>query len=141
MTVQPPPTYEVLAGSDGKATLPWILFFNQTYDGDAGEIWEPTFTGLTTSGTPTFEGRYYRISDALKYFSITITPGTNTTSNAGTTFCDNFPLNVTGTGFCIAVGGALGIGTGIVQVGGDIYTPSWSSVTVPVTILGLVEAS
>lgn len=141
MAVQPPPIYELLTDEIGKARTPWTLFFNQTYNGDAGQSWEPTFQNLTATGTPLITGRYYRISNYLKYFTITITPATDTSAVAGTTYCDNLPVTPSGVGFCVAVGGALGIGTGIVQDNGRIYVPSWSGATVPVTILGLVEAS
>lgn len=140
-SVQPPPTYEVLQDENGKAKTPWLLFFNQMYAGDAGTSWTPTFQNLTTSGTPTITGRYYRLSDYLTYFNITITPGTNTSSTAGSTYCDNFPLSVLNNGACVAVGGAVGVGTGIIQANtGRIYTPTWSTVSVPVSILGIAEA-
>lgn len=138
-SVQPAPIYEILANQEGKANLPWILFFNQLYEGDSGTIWTPTFQSLSSTGTPTITGIYYTISSYLKLFKITITPATDTTSTAGTTYCDNFPLAENGIGFCVAVGGALGIGTGIVNSTG-IYTPDWTAATVPVTIWGLVEA-
>jgi len=142
VSVQPPPIYEILSNEEGKAELPWTLFFNQVYDGDAGTAWTPTFQNLGTTGTPTITGRYYRLSNYLNFFSITITPATDTTSTAGTTYCDNFPLAVSNDGACIGVGGALGLGAGIVQgTTGRIYPPAWTSVTVPVTIVGLVEAA
>lgn len=140
-SVQPPPNYEILMNAEGKPSLPWTLFFNQIYNGDAGTVWTPTFQNLGSTGTPTITGRYYRLSDYFAFFNITITPATDTTSTAGTTYCDNFPLTPTAAGFCVGVGGALGLGTGIVQTDGDIYPPAWSAATVPVTILGFVEAS
>lgn len=139
MTIQPPPTYDILANQEGKVNLSWLLFFNEIYNGDAGEAWTPTFQSLGTTGTPTITGTYYRLSDYIKLFKITITPATDTTSTAGTTYCDNFPFAENGLGFCVAVGGTLGLGTGIVNSTG-IYPPAWSAVTVPVTIWGLVEA-
>ena len=142
MSVQPPPIYETISNDEGKAELPWTLFFNQIYDGDAGTLWTPTFQNLTATGTPTITGRYYRISNYLKAFNITITPDTDTSSTAGTTYCDNFPIATNGNGFCVAVGGVLSVGTGIVQnLTGRIYPPAWTSVTVPVSILGIVEAT
>jgi len=141
LTVQPPPIYENLQDEIGKAKTPWALFFNQIYNGDSGTNWNPTFTSLGTTGSPTITGRYFRLSEALKVFNITIDPATDTSSTAGTTYCDNFPLTVNNTGFCVAVGGAVGVGTGIVTTAGRIYTPEWTDVTVPVNVIGLVEAN
>lgn len=140
MTVQPPPTYAKIVESDDKAGIPWLLYFQQLHEGDGGTSWAPTFQSLGTTGTPTITGRYYRISDALKLFRITITPATDTTSTSATTYCDNFPLSVQTPGFCVAVGGSVGVGLGIVRSDGRIYTPAWSAVTVPVYIIGIVEA-
>jgi len=140
LTLQPPPIYEVLQDELGKAKTPWALFFNQSYNGDPGKLWTPTFTALTVTGTPTITGIYYRISASLKFFNISINPSTDTSSTVGTTYCDNFPLTVNNTGFCVAVGGALGIGTGIVTTSGRIYTPEWTDVTVPVNVIGMVES-
>ncbi len=142
MTTNPPPIYDILVEETGKPKLSWISFFDQMYKGDAGTSWTPTFSGMGTSGTPTYAGKYIRISDYLKYFVITVTPATNTSSTSATTYCDNFPLNVSTDGFCIAVGGSVGVGLGIVQASTNrIYTPAWTNVTVPVTIMGIVEAS
>ena len=142
MTVEPPPLYDVAVQNDGKLTSRWSIFMDGLYRGDAGQLWTPTFQNLTVTGAPTISGTFYRISDYLKYFTITIEPGTDTSSVAGTTYCDNFPLTIAGDGACIAVGGVLGLDSGIVDAGTNrIYTPSWTSVTVPVTVVGLAEAT
>ena len=143
MTVESPPIiHPLLEGRQETADLRWITFFNQLFEGDAGTAWTPTFVSLGTSGTPTITGRYYRIGQNLVWFHIRIVPGTNTTSTAATTYCDNFPLNFTQDSICLA-----GTGSGAVQaIGGiraadnRIYTPAWSTVTDPVTVIGFGEA-
>lgn len=142
MTAQPPPLYDTVVNDLAKMTPRWISFIDQQYKGDAGTVWTPTFQNLTVSGSPTIVGKYFRLSDYLQYFTITVTPGTNTSSTAGVTYVDNFPLIIANDGACLAVGGALGLDSGIVDAGTNrIYPPSWSAVTVPVTIVGLAEAN
>lgn len=141
MTVQPPPTKDPLT-ENGGLSLPWLLFFNQTYNGDPGTSWSPTFTNLTVSGTPTITGRYYRLSQFLYYFNVLITPATNTSAVAGTTFIDNFPLTSYANGFCVAVSNNLGGSAGMVNATNNrIYVPGWTTVTSPINIIGLVEAT
>lgn len=142
MTVQPPPIYEPLAQEDGKPRIPWTLFFNQIFDGDAGAEWNPTFQSLTEVGTPTITGRVYKLSKYISFFHVNITPATSTTATAGTTYIDNFPLQFSNDGACWAVTGGLGDGPGhIVASTNRIYVPSWSAVTVPLTIIGIGEAT
>lgn len=141
MSRQPPPIYEELSDENGKAKTPWILFFNQIFTGDNGTAWTPTFTGLTTVGTPTITGRYKRIGSGLVYFTVVIAPATSTSSVAGTTFLNNFPLNITNSGGCaVSVTTTSALGT---AVGGTktIYMPVWTGITTPVTISGLIEAT
>lgn len=141
MTLQAPPIYEKIAGEDGKPPLPWILFFQQSFDGDAGVDWVPTFTSLTTVGTPTITGRYYKLSKYLTFFRVTIVPETSTTATAGTTYINNFPLTFRNDGVCWAVSGGFGANAGhIVASTNRIYVPAWSAVTVPLSILGVGEA-
>lgn len=143
-SVQPPPIYQPLASDDsGIAALPWILFFNQVFKGDGGTAWIPTFTNLTVVGTaPVITGVYYKISASLCYFRVKIVPGTNTSSTAGTTYINNFPLKLSADGACDAVSGLLGTTPGMCdQASNRIYVPAWSAVTVPLTITGTVEAS
>ena len=141
MSVQPPPIYQPIVDANGKVTLPWILFFSQLFGGDAGTPWTPAFTGLTVSGTPTFSGTLYKISNNLIFFTAVIKPGTNTSSVAGTTYINNFPLQINKDGACEAVAansGAVGMAVAATQ---RIYTPAWTTVTSPVTVTGLLEAS
>lgn len=141
--VTPPPLYNAIAEEeDGIATVPWSLFFNNLYVGDTGTEWTPVFSGLTESGgSADITGTYYKISQSLTYFSIVIDPATSTSSVAGVTYCGNLPLNITKDGACSAVGGVLGLLPGMVQSSSNrIYPPDWTSVTVPVTICGIIEA-
>lgn len=139
--LNPPPTYENVVGGDGKASLPYILFFNQVYEGDTGTTWAPTFVNLTEVGTPTITGRYYRLTQRLVYFAVTIVPQTSTTATAGTTYISNFPLTLQGDGACLAVTGLTGSNAGMCEATTNrIYVPGWTAITVPLTIVGLVEA-
>lgn len=142
-TIQAPPIYQPLAETDGKPTLPWILFFDQIFNGDNGTNWSPAFSNLTSVGIPTITGRYYQLGASVAYFTINIAPnGGNTTATAGTTFVSNFPLKMAGNGICFAVSGLLGTNSGMVELASaNIYVPAWNAVTVPLTIVGIVEAS
>lgn len=142
MTIESPPLYDTAVQNDGKLTSRWSIFVDNLYRGDSGELWTPTFQNLTVTGSPTITGKYFRVSEYLKYFTITIDPSTDTSSTAGTTYCDNFPLTIANDGACLAIGGVLGLNSGIVDASTNrIYPPSWSGVTVPVTIVGLAEAN
>lgn len=139
-----PPIGHPITDQTLTATPQWILFFNSLFVGDTGTVWTPTFQNLTqVGGDATITGKYFKISQSLVYFRIDITPATNTSSVAGTTYCDNFPLSMSGDGFNVSVapssgtGGAIGVNT---ASSGRIFTPNWTNVTVPVIILGMVEA-
>lgn len=142
MSIQQPPIIEVLVQDDGKASLPWAIFFNQMYSGDLGTAWTPSFTSLTeVGGSASITGRYYQITQGLAFFRIDVDPVTNTSSTAGTTYVNNLPLTISANGVCAAVSGTSGGSLGIVSLADErIYVPSWTSVTDTVTILGLVEA-
>lgn len=141
MTIATPPNYAKISDDSGKAALPWILFFQGLSNGDTGEDWTPTFESLTEDGTPTIEGHFYKLSKYLVFFRVSITPATSTTSTAGTTYIDNFPLQFSDDGICFAVSGGLGSSSGhIVASTNRIYVPAWTTVTVPLTIIGIGEA-
>lgn len=141
MSLDPPPINEIVIEQNGLAKLPWILFFNNVFEGDSGTAWTPEFTNLTTVGTPQITGRYYRINQNLCFFWIEIIPDTSTTSTAGTTYCGNFPLQFQHDSACWAVSGGVGDGPGhIVSTTNRIYTPGWSAVTVPLTVIGIGAA-
>lgn len=148
-SIKPPPIYEPLitvnkdTGQVENAipSLSWILFFNSLFRGDAGTEWTPTFSNLTQVGTPTITGFYYKVG-SLVYFRVKIVPATSTSSTAGTTFINNFPLVMQGDGACADVSGLLGGTLGMCdQASNNIYVPGWSAVTVPLSIVGIVEAS
>jgi hypothetical protein len=141
MSLSPAPINQQIVDESGLPTLPWTLFFNETFNGDAGNAFAPNFVGLSSSGTPTITGRFYRLSQYLVYFRIDVVPSTNTSATAGTTYVDNFPLNVTGNGFCTVVAGNSGGSIGMVRASDKrIYVPAWTNVTDTVSVLGICEA-
>lgn len=141
--IAPPPINDFLVDNEGKANLSWILFFNQLYEGDTGTSWTPTFTSLTeVGGSATITGRYYRVNRRLCFFWVKIVPVTNTSATAGTTYINNFPLTASNDGACWAVSGNLGDGPGhIVASNNRIYVPGWTTVTVPLYVVGFTEVS
>lgn len=142
--VKPAPIYQpLITDESGIASLPWILFFDGIFKGDTGTAWTPQFTNLTVVGAaPTITGKYYRLTQTISYFSVNIIPGTNTSAVAGTTFINNFPLTMSADGINFAVSGLLGTGSGMCdRASNNIYVPAWTTVTVPLSIIGLVEAS
>lgn len=138
--ITPPPIQHPMVDSNGNVTTQWAEYFDAQYRGDRGTEWTPTFTSLTTSGSPTITGRYYRISERFAYFWVRIVPGTNTSATAGTTYIGNFPLRFTQDSACWAVTGLLGSNAGMIDSATNrIYVPAWSAVTVPLTIVGIAE--
>ena len=131
-------------------TRPWLEFLNGLWVGDTGTpatgsaSWTPTFTGLTeVGGAATITGKVFKFSQQIAYFWVRIVPVTNTSSTLGTTYVNNFPLNVISFGSCAAVVENItgGAGLGIAEVTNNrIYTPTWAGVTSPITISGTVEA-
>lgn len=141
--IKPPPLYEPVIDQSGVATIPWTLFFNSIFTGDTGTAWTPTANNLTTTGAATITGVYYKLSQNLVYYKITITPGTDTSAVAGTTYFSNFPLAMRGDSFVLGVAAAsnVGVGLGVSSSGsGRIYTPAWTGATVPITLIGIMEA-
>lgn len=149
-SIKPPPFYAPMVemqpvGSQpsGLAAGVWTEFFNALYTGDTGTNWTPTFVSLGSTGTPTINGKYYRISRNLVFFTVTIIPTTDTTSTAGTTYIDNFPLNIRGSSVCLAAIPSTGIGgsSGVIDAAsGRIFTPAWTTVTQSVIVVGMMEA-
>lgn len=138
MSIDAPPITDILIEENGLPRLSWILFFNQLFEGDGGDSFTPVFDGLGTTGTPTLAGRYFRINQRLCVFFVTITPGTDTTSTAATTFISNFPLTFSIDSVCFAAtgsGAVQGIG-GVRASDNRIYPPGWTAVTSPLTIVG-----
>lgn len=130
------------AAGDNKATLPYILFFNNIVSGDIGTSWTPTFSGLTEVGSATITGVYFSLSNALVYFRVIITPGTSTSSVGGTTYIDNFPLTITNPGGFITIAGNANAALGTTNASNNrIYTPTWTAVTTPIILAGIIEAT
>lgn len=144
MSLPAPPSQQAMIDdeSSGFPTFPWIIFFNGLFNGDAGIDWTPNINNMVINGVPEVVGRVYQISKYLACFSIQITPSQDTSGQAGVTYIDNFPLTMNGNGICFAVSGNLGTNSGMCdKLSNRIYPPSWNAVTIPLTILGFVEAS
>lgn len=141
MTTSPAPITQSIIDNKGLPTLPWVLFFNQSFQGDSGADWTPSFTGLTGS-TTSVTGRYYRISQFLVYFTINITPSGATSATSGTTYAEGFPLNFTNDSMNTVVSGSGGGAIGMnVASNNRIYVPAWTGVSIPLTIIGIGEAT
>lgn len=141
MSVSAPPIKDKIVDKDGNMSISWILFFNELWNGDVGKSWTPTFVSMGATGTPTYSGVFYRISQRLVYFRIIVTPDTDTTATAGVTYCDNLPVELAANGTCIASSGVVGSDGGMCLASTNrIYVPGWSAITVPVTIAGVIEA-
>lgn len=141
-SVKEPPTIQPMVDDKtGLPTFPWLLFFDGIFRGDAGTLWTPTLTNLTVVGAaPTITGRVFKIG-YLAYFWVRIVPGTNTSAVAGTTYINNFPLVLESDGACFAISGLLGSNSGMCdQASNNIYVPAWTNVTVPLTVVGIVQA-
>ncbi len=136
----PPPIQHALTDSQGALTMPWTLFMNSMYEGDAGEAWIPQFTDLTQVGSAQFAGRIYKLSNHIALFRATVIPGTDTSAIAGTTYINNFPMTLVSDGPCFAVTPPVAAIGACVQSTNRIYVPGWTSIPVPVTITGIVEA-
>ncbi len=135
-----PPKTEPLVDDDKFTTLNWLAFFDTLANGDTGTAWTPTFVGLTeTGGTATKTGRYFRISKTLAYFRIVITPVTDTSAVAGTTYCDNFPLLISQAGACVTLSTFTAAVSGVTAADKRIYTAAWTAITSPITLVGLLE--
>lgn len=137
--VELPPQTEPLIDENKLPTLNWIAYLSGLSTGDTGTIWTPTFTGLTETGTATKTGVLYRISDKLAMFRITITPATDTSATAGTTYCNNFPLTITNAGFCVTLSDYTAAINGVTASNRRIYTATWTTITTPITLVGLLE--
>lgn len=139
--IQPAPIKDNLTTEDGDISFTWVTFFNQLYNGDTGTAWTPSFTNLTVVGAaPTITGSVYRIGQSLAYFSIKIVPGTNTSSVAGTTYVNNFPVSVKTPGPCFVLSGNLGGSIGMIENSSSrIYTPVWATVATTLWVVGMCE--
>jgi hypothetical protein len=134
------PVYDAMVEEDLKPRVTWVRFFEDLALGQAGELFTPVFTGLTEVGTATKAGTYWVINGQFSYFEVLIVPATDTSSVAGTTYFD-FPLDILGQGAIVACSTPGLAAFGTAETNNRIYTPTWTNLTVPVTISGLVRAS
>ena len=130
---------EPLVDDNKFVTLPWQVFLESLSTGDLGTTFTPTFTGLTETGTATITGIYYRLSQKVCLFRITITPATDTSAVAGTTYCNNFPLIFTSDGVSFSISGFTAAAAGVTSGDNRIYTGTWTNIANPVTIVGIGE--
>lgn len=138
MTAAIAPIADKLTDDTGKLRPSWVVFFSELNRGDVGTTWNPTITNLTSVGTPTITGVYYQNS-GFTDFAVKIVPGTNTSSTLGSTTI-SVPFSVTADTAISTVGGTTVIAGGLINASGKIiYLPTWSLVTVPITITGRVK--
>lgn len=141
MTNQIPPRTEPLVDDDKFITLSWQSFQEALASGDPGTAWNPNFVGLTVVGTPNITGKYYRISDSLAYYRITVSASTSTSATNGTTYCDNFPLRIISDAANLSTSGFTAAPAGVTASDKRIYTATWSAVSSPIIITGMVEVN
>lgn len=141
MTTEPAPITQPVIDANGLPTLPWTLFFNQNFNGDAGQDWTPVIAGLT-GNLDSIAGRFYRVSQYLTFFRIILTPNGSTSSVAGTTNINNFPLTFNFDSFNTVVSGSTGGSIGMNRASDNlILLPTWTNVSAPLTIIGFGEAT
>jgi len=136
-----PTNGEPLVEKGNLVALPWQIAFEDLASGDLGNSWTPIMTNLTFTGVPTITGRYFFISKKLVFFVIQIVPATDTSAVAGTTYCGNFPLNITANSTVLASLGAAGGVGGIDAASKRIYPPTWAATGSTVTLTGILEVS
>lgn len=142
MSINKAPLYAPLCNDDKIVTREWSLFFQDVANGDAGQLWTPTFSGLT--GTATITGRWYYILRNLQYFNIKIVPNTNTSSTAGTTYVSNWVTQIATDSSVDVVNSTTfaSIGSGVASASNNrIYMPSWTTVTGTITITGIIQGA
>jgi len=90
--------------------------------------WPPSPTGLTTTGAPTYSGKYTRVGNRI-FFDLTISANGGTTASAGSagSYFAGLPTTTAGADVCIVSdSNGAAIGTGLVS-GTRVYTPSWTA--------------
>jgi hypothetical protein len=107
--------------------------------------WTPTWTNLTTAGTPTYAGRYTQIG-RIVYWEVEITAGgANTTASAaGSTRINNMPIALAQGATCAAwdgsTGASYGVGGGQPGTGAiAMFTPTWAATNSTIIISGWYE--
>lgn len=131
------PIADKLLDDTGKLRPTWVIYFSDLDRGDVGTTWNPAITGLVPVGTPTITGVYYQ-NEGFTDFAVKIVPGTNTSSTLGTTTIA-LPFNVVADVPAFAVAGN-GVFVGIVNAASKtLFLPTWTTVTLPITITGRVK--
>lgn len=130
------PARQPIVEDTGAPTLLFIEFLQNLSQGDPGNKFSPDVENLGTVGTPTITGVYYENNGFVDFYA-RITPGTNTTSTAGTTYIQ-LPFTVTSDCPCFATSGSASTVGSILAASNRAYLPGWSALTSPVTISGRV---
>ena len=137
MTSAIAPIADKVLDDAGKFRPTWVVYFSELNRGDVGTSWTPVVSNLTSVGTPTITGVYYQ-NNGFTDFAVKIVPGINTSSTLGSTTIA-LPFSVTADSIAGTVAGVTSL-SGVVNASGKlIYLPTWSLVTVPVTITGRVK--
>ena len=137
MTISQAPIADKVLDDNGKLRPSWVEYFSQLNRGDIGTTWNPTIVNLTSVGTPVITGVYYQ-NDGFTDFSVKIVPGTNTSSTLGsTTIAVPFSVVVDKV-VEVTAGNTVAFGV-IVSSSRTIFLPTWTTVTVPITISGRVK--
>lgn len=131
------PTTERVLDNAGKMALRWVLFLQDLLNGDPGVAFAPDIQNLSnTGGAPAITGVYYENGGFIDFY-IRITPVTNTTSTAGTTYIQ-LPFQPSSDCPCFSTTGNSSAISGIIASSARAYLPSWSNIPDPVTISGRV---
>lgn len=137
MTISEAPIAENVVDDSKKARPAWVEFFAELNRGDIGTTWSPVITGLTSTGTPTISGVYYQNAGFTDWV-VKIVPATDTSATQGVTFI-TLPFSVTADQPCFIVTGTTAAIGAVNAAAKQAYTPTWTSITVPVTISGRVK--
>ena len=97
----------------------------------------PVANGLTNvGGAPTLVGKYTRVGDRV-FYTIKITPVTNTSCVANTTYFTGLPYTQADQDVCFSSSQLISQGAGVgVMAGGQVSPASWTNATYPVAISG-----
>jgi len=137
MTALLAPIADKLLDDSGKLRPTWVIYFSGLNQGDVGTTWNPTIVNLTSVGTPTITGVYYQ-NNGFTDFAVKIVPATNTSSVLGSTTIA-VPFSVTAdTIVNVVTSGGYDFGR-IISSSKTIFLPTWSLITVPLTITGRVK--
>jgi hypothetical protein len=137
MTATIAPIADKALDDNGKFRPTWIEYFSAVNRGDVGTTWTPVISNLTSVGTPTITGVYYQ-NNGFTDFAVKIVPGTSTSSVLGTTTIA-LPFTVVADAAANVVNGVNVAQAAINSSGKLVYLPTWSLITVPITITGRVK--